>query len=64
MDPADTPVDPTIDDPFVTGKGGVVVEGGSVAELCSMVLLEKTGRDDPVDGAVPPVAAVEELPTE
>lgn len=42
LDPPDAPVGPTVAVPFVTGKGGVDVVGGSVGELCSVVLFGET----------------------
>jgi hypothetical protein len=42
LDPPDTPMGPAVVVPFATGKGGVDDVGGSVGELCSVVLLVET----------------------
>lgn len=42
LDPPDAPVGAAVAVPFVTGKGGVDVVGGSVGGLCFVVLLGET----------------------
>lgn len=65
VDPPDAPVGPVVAVPFVTGKGGVVVVGGSVGELRSVVLLGETESGALVGWPVTPVglATVDEFPT-